>query len=180
MSQISCKILRALGFPWFQWELPGVAFRFIAQSMHSRCWLLQPGTAMCRAVRYFSSEQCLFLWQRATQVLAKTPRKGKTLTFSPPVSRRWVTPLVSSCSAANWQLALSKIRLFLWWWKVMTSSLSKDSQKNEKPSWFLLPRAHCLYSPFSVLRQNTHFYPCLIRSCRGLQADGSLSGSRFL
>lgn len=138
----------------------------VTQCIHSLCRLLQPGTAIYHTIRYFSREQCLFVWQRATQVLAKTPRKGKILIFPPPISSRWMTPLLS-CSAASWQFALSKIHLFLWCWKVMTSPSSKDSQKKEKPSWFLLPRAHCLYSPFSVLRQSTHFCPCLIRWCRG-------------
>lgn len=107
--------------------------------------------------------------------------------FSPPFSSVWVTPLLlsSSCPAANcplisWQLALGEILLFQWWWKVMASPSSKESQKSEKPSGLLLPRVYCLYSPFSTLQQSTEFYPCLSRSLRGLQADGSLSGSNFL
>lgn len=84
--------------------------------------------------------------------------------FSPPFSSVWVTPLLlsSSCPAANcplisWQLALGEILLFQWWWKVMASPSSKESQKSEKPSGLSSFQEYIVYihpSPLCSRAQN--------------------------
>lgn len=147
-----------------------------SQTAAARNWQIKPEFYVTLWNIFLGSSACFY--DKEPHKCLHRHQGRERLIFSPLISNKWVTPFLS-CSTDSWQLALSKIHLFLWRWKAMTSPSSKDSQKNEKPTWFLLPRAHCLYSPFSVLRKNTDFYPCLIRTCRGLQADGSCQAPDF-
>lgn len=113
-------------------------------------------------------------------MLAKTARKGKTpLYFLPSLLQqlgdtRGRLPFHLMATCPGWNS-----------FPVVVAGYGFPIIQGEPEEWETLPipsskSIYCLYSPFSTLWWSTDIYPCLSRSLRGLQADGSMSRPGFL